>query len=268
MLLKRFLKRFLKTAGSWQVLIRDVWLHLVTTLEKSPMHKIGKNRPKMEFFDFFEKLFLTLFALKLSLMSSSTWKYENSQKKFENLSILTIFVKKQTQLKIFTHFGAPCMLAQLTQRTRARAAHLTKQAMTFATAAGQSYRETIRDGAGNTFTPKTILKFNLLLILYLKVWNKIVHKSWKSKKLETHNHNVLRFKALIINKTFSMFGSCKFCILEYLTKNIILIAGHSWPAPLPYGLVFLWGHFMTLAPLRGILTDLRKMRSASTYPSE
>jgi hypothetical protein len=40
---------------------------------------------------------------------------------------------------------------------------------TLAAAAGQRYREKIRDGAGNTFTPKTILKFNLLLILYLKV---------------------------------------------------------------------------------------------------
>jgi hypothetical protein len=64
-----------------------------------------------------------------------------------------------------------------------------------------------------------------------------------------------------------MFGSCKFCILEDLTKNIILIAGHYCPAPQPYGLVFLWGHYMTLASLRGILTDLRKLRSASTYPS-
>jgi hypothetical protein len=61
----------------------------------------------------------------------------------------------------------------------------------------------------------------------------------------------LRFKAFIINKTFSMFGSCKFCILEDLTKNIILIAGHTCPAHQPYGLVFLWGHYMTLASLRG-----------------
>jgi hypothetical protein len=37
------------------------------------------------------------------------------------------------------------------------------------------------------------------------ILNIIVHKSWKSKKLETHNHNVLRL-AFIINKTLSMFG--------------------------------------------------------------
>jgi hypothetical protein len=62
------------------------------------------------------------------------------------------------------------MLAQLTQRTRARAAHLTNaNRQGRATAAGRSYRETIRDGAGNTFSPKTILKLNLLLILSLKV---------------------------------------------------------------------------------------------------
>jgi hypothetical protein len=32
--------------------------------------------------------------------------------------------------------------------------------------------------------------------------------------------------------------------------------------PLSDMLGVLWGHYMTLAPLRGILTDLRKMRSA------
>jgi hypothetical protein len=65
------------------------------------------------------------------------------------------------------------------------------QARTLAAAAGRSYRETIRDSAGNTFTPKTILKLNLLLILYLKVSNKIVYKSWKSKKSAIQNNNVL-----------------------------------------------------------------------------
>jgi hypothetical protein len=88
-----------------------------------------------------------------------------------------------------------------------------------------------KDGAGGQICTLHILKLNLLFILYLKIWNKKVHKSWKSKKLETHNNNVLRFKAFIINKTFSMFGPCEFCILEDLTKNIILIAGHYWPAP-------------------------------------
>jgi hypothetical protein len=99
--------------------------------------------------------------------------------------------------------------------------------------AGQSVRSAMdsrmlltRDGAGGQICTLHLLKLNLLLILYLKVRNKIVYKSWKSKKLETHNHNVLRFKAFIINKTFSMFGPCKCCILEDLTKKIILIAGH------------------------------------------
>jgi hypothetical protein len=172
----------------------------------------------------------------------------------------------QTNLKIISQFGTPCRAVYLllwpaTARTLEAGLHVTM----LAAAAGRSYRETIRDVAGNTFTPKTILKLNLLLILYLKVWNKIVHRSWKSKKLETHNHNLLLFKAFIINKTFSMFGTCKFCILEDLTKNIILTAGLSvqppslmawcfcgviiWPWP-PWGVSSLtWGKWGQLAPI-------------------
>jgi hypothetical protein len=93
-------------------------------------------------------------------------------------AVYFVYSRVKTQSKFFTHFGAPRALAQLTQRTRARAAYLTKQARTFeagqhstmlAAAVCQSYRETIRDGAGNSFTPKTILKLNLLIVLYLKV---------------------------------------------------------------------------------------------------
>jgi hypothetical protein len=77
--------------------------------------------------------------------------------------------KTQTKLKFFTDFGTPRMLAQLTQRTRARVPLILPNRRGRAAAAGRSYREMIRDGAGNTLTPKTILKLNLLLILSLKV---------------------------------------------------------------------------------------------------
>jgi hypothetical protein len=41
------------------------------------------------------------------------------------------------------------------------------------------------------------------------------------------------------------------CIQMDVTNMIILIAGHYCPAHQPYGLVYLWGHYMTLASLRG-----------------
>jgi hypothetical protein len=47
--------------------------------------KIGKNWPKIEFFDFFEKV--SFFTVR----SKKPEKRENSQEKFENLSILAYF---------------------------------------------------------------------------------------------------------------------------------------------------------------------------------
>jgi hypothetical protein len=222
------------------------------------MHKIGKNWQKLLIFLKISHFF-TLFALKLSLMSSRPL-YECSDDLYNlntvDFRLLAKISNCWSCLKISSHFETPATLAAT---AAGAASSVTGQVTCVRTRSLMNRRmELTRDGAVGQICTLHLLKFNLLLILYLKVWNKIVHKSWKSKKLETHNHNVLRFKAFIINKTFSMFGTCKFCILEDLTKNIILTAGYSWPAPLPYGLVFLWGHYMTLAPLRGILTDLRK----------
>jgi hypothetical protein len=70
-------------------------------------------------------------------------------------------------LKIISHFGTPCIYCSA--RGRSRRGRSKPACTLLRLPAGRSYRETIIDGAGNTFTPKTILKLNLLLILYLKV---------------------------------------------------------------------------------------------------
>jgi hypothetical protein len=55
--------------------------------------KIGKNGPKMEFFEFFEiSLFFNVIVQKLFLCVPRLEKRENSRKKFENRSILAIFL--------------------------------------------------------------------------------------------------------------------------------------------------------------------------------
>jgi hypothetical protein len=70
-----------------------------------------------------------------------------------------ILLKKNRNLKLkfFTHFGTPRALAQLTHALACRLCYQAGEGRhdtTLAAAAGRSYRETIRDGVGNTFTPK------------------------------------------------------------------------------------------------------------------
>jgi hypothetical protein len=132
--------------------------------------------------------------------------FETDLKLLGDLLICTRNSQLFTHLKIVSHFQTLCTYCSGRPATGDGKDIQSRPGTTLA-AAGRSYRETIRDAAGNNFTPKPLLKLNFLLILYLKVWHKIVYKSWKSKKSATQNNNVLWFKALIINKTFlTMLG--------------------------------------------------------------
>jgi hypothetical protein len=104
-----------------------------------------------------------------------------------------------------------------------------------------------KDGVVGQICTLHLLKLNLLLILYLKVWNKIVHKSWKSKI-----------------KLFQCLGLVNFAFLRiwpkisYLLQVIIdqppsLVAWCFcgviiWPWP-PWGVSSLtWGKWGQLVP--------------------
>jgi hypothetical protein len=102
----------------------------------------------------------------------------------------------------------------------------------------------LRPSASLRAAGKNVLKLNLLLILSLKVWNKIVHKSWKSKKSATITIMFCDLKALLINIPFlTMLGLQLMNSLGFIqkihTQCRILLS-----SPQPYGLVFLWGHYI------------------------